>query len=54
MQVNFLNRAMMLFGASEVVPVYFVIFTLCTVCAGMVLYLEGEHPFLLVLGGGRH
>jgi magnesium transporter len=39
-QVQFLNRAMMAFGASEVVPVYFVIFTLSTVTAGMVLYLE--------------
>eukprot|EP00290_Baffinella_frigidus_P022656 CAMPEP_0180252882 /NCGR_PEP_ID=MMETSP0987-20121128/39288_1 /TAXON_ID=697907 /ORGANISM="non described non described, Strain CCMP2293" /LENGTH=1010 /DNA_ID=CAMNT_0022221681 /DNA_START=65 /DNA_END=3095 /DNA_ORIENTATION=+ len=39
-QVQFLNRAMMGFGASEVVPVYFVIFTITTVTAGMVLYLE--------------
>eukprot|EP00290_Baffinella_frigidus_P017062 CAMPEP_0180197638 /NCGR_PEP_ID=MMETSP0987-20121128/4739_1 /TAXON_ID=697907 /ORGANISM="non described non described, Strain CCMP2293" /LENGTH=380 /DNA_ID=CAMNT_0022152583 /DNA_START=168 /DNA_END=1307 /DNA_ORIENTATION=- len=39
-QVQFLNRAMMGFGASEVVPVYFVIFTMATVTAGMVLYLE--------------
>lgn len=28
------------FDASDVVPVYFVLFTLCTVTTGMVLYLE--------------
>jgi len=39
-QIHFLNKAMMSFGASEVVPVYFVLFTLSTVCAGMVLYME--------------
>ncbi|KAJ1491303.1 hypothetical protein T484DRAFT_1775060 [Baffinella frigidus] len=35
--VQFLNRAMMGFGASEVVPVYFVIFTMATVTAGMAM-----------------
>jgi len=35
-----LNLAMMHFGASEVVPVYYVLFTLGSVLGGMVLYKE--------------
>eukprot|EP00293_Proteomonas_sulcata_P005476 CAMPEP_0184324852 /NCGR_PEP_ID=MMETSP1049-20130417/137272_1 /TAXON_ID=77928 /ORGANISM="Proteomonas sulcata, Strain CCMP704" /LENGTH=126 /DNA_ID=CAMNT_0026646729 /DNA_START=264 /DNA_END=644 /DNA_ORIENTATION=+ len=32
--------AMMHFGASEVVPVYYVLFTFCSIVAGVVLYKE--------------
>ena len=40
MQIRILNLAMMHFGASEVVPVYYVLFTLGSVLGGMVLYKE--------------
>mmetsp|Transcript_15143 Transcript_15143/g.35950 ORF Transcript_15143/g.35950 Transcript_15143/m.35950 type:complete len:116 (+) Transcript_15143:715-1062(+) len=40
MQMNFLNKAMITFGASEVVPVYYVTFNLCSIAAGMLLYRE--------------
>ena len=39
-QIRILNLAMMHFGASEVVPVYYVLFTFCSVVGGMVLYKE--------------
>eukprot|EP00292_Cryptomonas_paramecium_P007245 CAMPEP_0113673586 /NCGR_PEP_ID=MMETSP0038_2-20120614/6939_1 /TAXON_ID=2898 /ORGANISM="Cryptomonas paramecium" /LENGTH=437 /DNA_ID=CAMNT_0000590059 /DNA_START=205 /DNA_END=1518 /DNA_ORIENTATION=- /assembly_acc=CAM_ASM_000170 len=39
-QVKYLNLAMMSFGASEVVPVYYVMFTLASIIGGMVLYKE--------------
>lgn len=39
-QIRILNLAMMHFGASEVVPVYYVLFTLGSVLGGMVLYKE--------------
>ncbi|EKX54658.1 hypothetical protein GUITHDRAFT_160735 [Guillardia theta CCMP2712] len=39
-QLKYLNLAMMHFGASEVVPVYYVLFTFCSIMAGIVLYKE--------------
>jgi drug/metabolite transporter (DMT)-like permease len=39
-QIRILNLAMIHFGASEVVPVYYVLFTFCSVIGGMVLYKE--------------
>jgi len=39
-QIRILNLAMINFGASEVVPVYYVLFTFCSVVGGMVLYKE--------------
>jgi len=49
-QIRILNLAMINFGASEVVPVYYVLFTFCSIVGGMVLYKEyhqhcpDEHP----------
>jgi drug/metabolite transporter (DMT)-like permease len=40
MQLRYLNLAMMHFGASEVVPVYYVLFTFCSIVAGLVLFKE--------------
>eukprot|EP00293_Proteomonas_sulcata_P006623 CAMPEP_0184329616 /NCGR_PEP_ID=MMETSP1049-20130417/144247_1 /TAXON_ID=77928 /ORGANISM="Proteomonas sulcata, Strain CCMP704" /LENGTH=467 /DNA_ID=CAMNT_0026651999 /DNA_START=27 /DNA_END=1430 /DNA_ORIENTATION=+ len=39
-QIRILNQAMINFGASEVVPVYYVLFTFCSIVGGMVLYKE--------------
>eukprot|EP00288_Rhodomonas_lens_P016785 CAMPEP_0177705722 /NCGR_PEP_ID=MMETSP0484_2-20121128/8855_1 /TAXON_ID=354590 /ORGANISM="Rhodomonas lens, Strain RHODO" /LENGTH=569 /DNA_ID=CAMNT_0019217159 /DNA_START=241 /DNA_END=1950 /DNA_ORIENTATION=- len=39
-QLRYLNLAMIHFGASEVVPVYYVLFTFCSIVAGIVLYQE--------------
>ena len=39
-QLRYLNLAMIHFGASEVVPVYYVLFTLSSIGGGMVLYKE--------------
>jgi drug/metabolite transporter (DMT)-like permease len=39
-QVAYLNHALMHFGASTVVPVYFVMFTSMSVAAGMLLFKE--------------
>ena len=39
-QLKYLNLAMMHFGASEVVPVYYVLFTFCSIMAGVLLYKE--------------
>ena len=39
-QIRILNLAMINFGASEVVPVYYVLFTFCSIVGGMVLYKE--------------
>ena len=46
---------MISFGASEVVPVYYVTFTFCSVMAGVVLFKEYHetsplHAFLFILG----
>lgn len=49
-QIRILNLAMINFGASEVVPVYYVLFTFCSIVGGMVLYKEyhqhcpDDHP----------
>lgn len=49
-QIRILNLAMIHFGASEVVPVYYVLFTFCSVVGGMVLYKEYHNfsPLFLV------
>jgi len=39
-QLKYLNLAMMHFGASEVVPVYYVLFTFCSIMAGVLLFKE--------------
>jgi len=39
-QLKYLNLAMMHFGASEVVPVYYVLFTFCSIMAGVCLFRE--------------
>jgi magnesium transporter len=39
-QVKYLNEAMINFGTSEVVPIYYVFFTLSAVGGGLVLYQE--------------
>jgi len=39
-QMRYLNLAMINFGASEVVPVYYVLFTFWSILGGMVLYKE--------------
>lgn len=39
-QLKYLNEALMHFGSSQVVPVYYVVFTSITISAGMVLFLE--------------
>ena len=41
-QVKYLNLAMINFGASEVVPIYYVLFTLASIVGGIVLYKEFE------------
>lgn len=41
-QVKYLNLAMINFGASEVVPIYYVLFTLASIIGGIVLYKEFE------------
>jgi hypothetical protein len=38
MQVNYLNRALDVFGSSKVVPIYFVVFTSCVLTGSQVLY----------------
>ena len=40
LQMKYLNRALMNFGSSLVVPVYYIIFTSITISTGMVLFLE--------------
>jgi uncharacterized membrane protein len=37
-QVNYLNRALDVFGSSKVVPIYFVVFTSCVLTGSQVLY----------------
>lgn len=54
-QIKYLNLAMISFGASEVVPVYYVTFTFCSVMAGVILFKEYHetsplHASLFVLG----
>ncbi len=39
-QVRFLNMAMAHFGTSQVVPVYYVLFTLASVLGGIIMYRE--------------
>ena len=39
-QLKYLNLAMIHFGASEVVPVYYVLFTFCSIMAGVLLFKE--------------
>lgn len=50
-----MNKAMITFGASEVVPVYYVLFVVSSIVAGMVLYHEynwekGYQPYTFFLG----
>jgi hypothetical protein len=40
LQMKYLNRALMHFGSSLVVPVYYIIFTSITISTGMVVFLE--------------
>ena len=40
MQMKYLNRALMHFGSSVVVPVYYIVFTSITISTGMVIFLE--------------
>jgi drug/metabolite transporter (DMT)-like permease len=40
LQVRFLNVAMQLFGNQETVPLFYVLFTLCTITASSVLYRD--------------
>lgn len=54
-QIKYLNLAMISFGASEVVPVYYVTFTFCSVMAGVILFKEYHetsllHAFLFIVG----
>jgi drug/metabolite transporter (DMT)-like permease len=54
-QIKYLNLAMISFGASDVVPVYYVTFTFCSVAAGVVLFKEYHetsplYAFLFVVG----
>ena len=54
-QIKYLNLAMISFGASEVVPVYYVTFTFCSVMAGVILFKEYHetsvlHASLFILG----
>jgi drug/metabolite transporter (DMT)-like permease len=39
-QVKYLNMAMIHFGASEVVPVFYVMFTFCSILGGIILFKE--------------
>ncbi|KAG8460510.1 hypothetical protein KFE25_013160 [Diacronema lutheri] len=43
LQVKFLNLAMQHFGNTETVPVFYVLFTLATICASSVLYRDFEN-----------
>jgi len=43
-QIRFLNAAMSCFGASSVVPVYYVLFTFFAISAGIILLEETEQP----------
>ena len=40
LQMKYLNEALMNFGSSLVVPVYYIVFTSITISAGMVVFLE--------------
>eukprot|EP00002_Diphylleia_rotans_P017154 TRINITY_DN3325_c0_g1_i4.p1 TRINITY_DN3325_c0_g1~~TRINITY_DN3325_c0_g1_i4.p1 ORF type:complete len:241 (+),score=52.07 TRINITY_DN3325_c0_g1_i4:979-1701(+) len=40
LQIKHLNEAMKLFGTAQVVPVYYVLFTMCAIMGGMMLYKE--------------
>eukprot|EP00708_Paratrimastix_pyriformis_P002676 GAFH01001428.1.p1 GENE.GAFH01001428.1~~GAFH01001428.1.p1 ORF type:complete len:487 (-),score=99.70 GAFH01001428.1:178-1599(-) len=56
-QVKYLNKALLYFRSSEVTPIYYVLYTLCAIVAGIVLYKEFDSfsalnmsMFLLGLG----
>lgn len=42
-QLRYLNLAMARFGNSQVVPVYYVLFTLCAMTSGALMYREWDH-----------
>jgi len=48
-QVRDINRALMRYGTSQVMPVYYVLFTLASICGSVVLY----HEFAVVSGTRR-
>ena len=48
-QVRDINRALMRYGTSQVMPVYYVLFTLASICGSVVLY----HEFAVVSGSRR-
>ena len=48
-QVRDINRALMRYGTSQVMPVYYVLFTLASICGSVVLYRE----FAVVSGTRR-
>lgn len=43
LQIRYLNEAMERFGNTETVPVYYVLFTLCTIVGSNMLYRDFEH-----------
>jgi drug/metabolite transporter (DMT)-like permease len=51
-QLLFLNRAMARFGNSQVVPVYYVLFTICAMTSGAIMY-KGASLARRAAGGGR-
>jgi len=46
LQLRYLNCAMGCFGASQVVPVYYVLFSLCAIATGIVLLEEDHQPHM--------
>ena len=42
-QMNYLNRALDLFNTAIVSPIYYVMFTLLTITASMILFRVGAH-----------
>lgn len=53
LQLKYLNMAMARFGNAEVIPVYYVLFTMCAMTSGVIMYREfdsltaGNIPFFL-------
>ena len=43
LQIRYLNTAMERFGNTETVPVYYVLFTVCTIVGSNVLYKVDHH-----------
>ena len=41
-QMNYLNKALDLFNTAIVAPVYYVMFTVCTITASVILFQVGQ------------